>query len=69
MNETVRLSPLVTGSGEDRVEGIVEILYNRRWGYICRPPDDEMDVVAEAVCQGFGYQREDARIMDTPPAR
>ena len=70
MNETVQLSPPVTSQGDNnRVEGVVEILYNKRWGYICRPPGNELDDVAEAVCQGLGYQREDSRVINTPPAR
>ena len=68
--ETFRLTPLVTSSeGSDEVDGIVEVLYNRRWGYICRPPDTELNNVAEAACEGFGYQRESSRVLGTPRRR
>ncbi len=65
--ESVRLSSQVTDpDDDDRVQGIVEILFDSRWGYICRPIDTQSSVVATAACKGLGYREEDAMIIDTP---
>ena len=48
------------GSDNSRA-GIVEIAYNGRWGMVCDDGFSRVD--AQAVCQGLGYGRDDANVM------
>ena len=51
--QSVRLINEVRGN--DRVEGIVEILYDGRWGLLCSPPSTFE--VAASICDGLGFGR------------
>ncbi len=65
--ESVRLSSQVIDPDDDsRVQGIVEILFDSRWGYICRPTEIQTNEVVAIVCRGLGYQGGGARIIGTP---
>ena len=56
---SVRLFGLDTLSSERQL-GIVEFLTDNRWGVLCRPTDTEF--VGEAICQGFGFRRDEAEL-------
>ena len=64
-DQSVRLFAETTEG--DRVRGVVEIMFNGRWGLLCRPPIENQ--VAGSVCEGLGYSREDSQLMGTPEAR
>ena len=53
--------------GYDSREGIVEIAYNGRWGMLC--DDGFTDTDAQSVCQGLGFDRDDATMMSLSSAR
>ena len=45
----------------DRVRGIVEVLFDFRWGPMCRPFPEE---VLQSTCGGLGYSRQSAQYFD-----
>lgn len=47
--------------GDDSRAGIVEIAYDGRWGMVCDDGFSRID--AQAICQGLGYDRDDANVM------
>ena len=53
--------------GDDSREGIVEIVYNGRWGMLCDSRFTRTD--AQSVCEGLGYDRGDANMMSLSSAR
>ena len=53
--------------GENSREGIVEIAYNGRWGMVCDDRFSSTD--AESVCEGLGFNRDDASLMSLSPVR
>ena len=68
-DRSVRLTSQTTMEDENLLQGLVEIVFAQRWGYVCRPLEDQEDEVAAAVCQGLGYQRRGARVIDNPTQR
>ena len=45
----------------------MEIAYNGRWGMLC---DDSFTTTdAESVCEGLGFNRDDARMMSLTSSR
>ena len=54
-DQSVRLFNQV--SEGNRVTGIVEIVYDGRWGLLCDPTFLTESEVAESVCEGFGFSR------------
>ncbi len=60
-SESVRLIISSDNLGRGVFEGVVEILYDGRWGVLCR---GSMDIeTAGSVCEGLGYEREDASLV------
>ena len=53
--------------GDDSQEGIVEIAYNGRWGMLCDNRFTTTD--AESVCEGLGFNRDDASMMSLSSTR
>ena len=53
--------------GENSQEGIVEIAYNGRWGMVCNDNFSLTD--AQSVCEGLGFNRDDASMMSLTSAR
>ena len=47
------------GGGHSR-EGIVEIVYDGRWGMVCNGNFGSTD--ARSICQGLGYGTNNARV-------
>ena len=53
--------------GENSREGIVEIAYNGRWGMVCNDNFSLTD--ARSICEGLGFNRDDASMMSLTSAR
>lgn len=53
--------------GSHSQEGIVEIAYDGRWGVVCDRDFSTTD--ARSICQGLGFDRNDARMMSLSSSR
>ncbi len=53
--------------GENSQEGIVEVAYDGRWGMICDDRFSSTD--ARSVCEGLGFNRDDASLMSLSSLR
>ena len=64
----VRLLPVdIQDNEDDRVRGIVEVLYDGRWGPLCRPPSpDVLEVASQAACVEMGYKRGGSTHLNLP---
>ena len=62
VDESVRLF-----GGSHSREGVVEIVYDGRWGLVC--DDDFSTTDAESICNGLGFGTDDARMMSLTRSR
>ncbi len=61
VSESVRLIISSDDLGRRVFEGVVEILYDGRWGVLCRGSMDTE--IAGSVCEGLGYERNHASLV------
>ena len=47
-------------NNDDTFSGIVEVLYDGRWGPVCTT---DSTAVAEVACEGFGFRRDGGFII------
>lgn len=48
---------------DERVSGIVEVLYDGRWGPVCASANSTE--VAAVTCEGLGFRREQASVISS----
>ena len=53
--------------GGDTQEGIVEMVYDGRWGMLCDDGFSRID--AQAICEGLGYDRDAASVLQLSSSR
>ena len=60
------MSVRLIGGSHSR-EGIIEIVYNGRWGMVCNEDYSRTDAVS--VCRGLGFDKDDVSTMSLSSSR